>query len=148
MGLAELIGEPRCGAAHSVKQYPPGEWIKGELDEWVLLVQGNGAVKNRMRCTICYRTSSDVPNITIIDWLRSGLLQGFPAETIERQRNNYPECVVMDCVSDGMEFHHFAPRNTFGVDCDRWPVLPLCRTHHVEWHQRMDGYRWMSRGAA
>lgn len=47
------------------------------------------------------------------------------------------KCIV--CGAEGpVEVHHFAPQALF-TDAERWPVAHLCHTHHVEWHQVMDG---------
>lgn len=54
-------------------------------------------------------------------------------------------CCVRGCADTDTEYHHFAPYNTFANDADNWPCLPVCRTHHREWHMRMDGYRWHAR---
>ena len=32
------------------------------------------------------------------------------------------------------ELHHTAPRQFFGDDCDRWPLVWLCRPCHDRWH--------------
>lgn len=42
---------------------------------------------------------------------------------------------------DGVELHHWAPRNTFS-DADAWPTAWLCRLCHHHWHNKMDGYQW------
>jgi hypothetical protein len=59
-----------------------------------------------------------------------------------RPPNVYEPCSVRGCPQPGQEWHHFAPRNTFGEEAELWPVMPLCVGHHREWHTRMDGYRW------
>jgi hypothetical protein len=74
----------------------------------------------------------------------------YPAD-IRYQDNSihatYAACSVESCDEPGMEYHHFAPVNTFGWrEANRWPLLPLCKEHHRFWHQTMDGYRWHARG--
>lgn len=45
-----------------------------------------------------------------------------------------PPCVV--CGSrTGTEYHHFAPRFLFGIDCERWPGAMLCLNCHLLWHK-------------
>lgn len=42
---------------------------------------------------------------------------------------------------DGVELHHYAPRNTF-PDADNWATGYLCRPCHHLWHRTMNGYLW------
>ena len=42
---------------------------------------------------------------------------------------------------DGVELHHYAPRNTF-PDADNWATGHLCRPCHQLWHRTMNGYLW------
>lgn len=42
---------------------------------------------------------------------------------------------------DGVELHHYAPRNTF-PDPGNWATGHLCRPCHHLWHRTMDGYLW------
>lgn len=32
------------------------------------------------------------------------------------------------------EVHHVAPRQYFGDECEKWPILYLCRPCHEAWH--------------
>lgn len=63
---------------------------------------------------------------------------------IDDYRENNPPCSV--CDKSGTEYHHFAPRNVFGAEADRWPGAWLCVKHHREWHDRMSGYSYSSKG--
>jgi hypothetical protein len=36
-----------------------------------------------------------------------------------------------------LENHHLAPREHFGVECERWPQIEICRTCHERWHRLM-----------
>ena len=38
---------------------------------------------------------------------------------------------------EGVELHHWAPRELFGDDRDFWPTGWLCPKHHEEWHAIM-----------
>ena len=40
--------------------------------------------------------------------------------------------------TEGVEYHHYAPKELFGNDCNNWPIGPLCITCHVLWHQTMN----------
>lgn len=45
-------------------------------------------------------------------------------------------CAYTGCDNIGSERHHYGPRAVFGDEADNWPVGPLCRPHHQEWHRR------------
>lgn len=146
MSVYDLIAPKQCPRRHSIKTYaanPAGEWVRGDDEAFGLLIQGNGTVKYRLRCNHCGHRSSDIPRAQVTAW---GLLN---VEWVEaKEPTQYPPCSVESCPEQGREWHHFAPRNTFGDTADNWPVLPLCTSHHREWHTRMDGYRWHRRAAA
>lgn len=93
----------------------------------------------KLRCRRCGTTGGPVGRTLLESW-------GYTPDDIEWHQTNeareYEPCSVGKCQTTPTEYHHFAPRNTFGDQADEWPYLPLCRPHHVEWHQRMDGYRW------
>lgn len=44
-------------------------------------------------------------------------------------------CAV--CKSRNVELHHWAPKQLFGDDAERWPKDYLCIPCHNEWHKRM-----------
>lgn len=137
--------QPRCPEAHAAPAPESRAWARGTNDELGLLTQGNGVVQYRFRCRTCGTESGSVPR-RIGDTLTQ---HGEPlAWHRVAEAADYPPCSVRGCTSDGREWHHFAPRNTFTDDADDWPVLPLCRPHHVEWHRRMDGYRWNRKAVA
>lgn len=46
-------------------------------------------------------------------------------------------CSVRGCGSRCAENHHWAPKEHFGDEAERWPQDPLCVAHHQEWHRRM-----------
>lgn len=148
MSIGDLIV---CPATHAVKTYTDGvgTWTRGTDNVWFQYVQGNGGKKYRFRCLLCGRKSGDVPHDLIKQWIREGVIGARDlAPPVTRAPRTYPDCSYAGCTATITEQHHFAPRNTFGSDADSWPVLPLCREHHTQWHQRMDGYRWHMRGAA
>ena len=118
-------------------------WTRGENEALGILIQGNGVLKYRTRCRECQKESTDLPNDVFNKWLAGDQVVWMR----KREPNDYPGCSVLRCPEQGTEWHHFAPRNTFTDDADSWPVLPLCRPHHVEWHTRMDGYRWHAKAA-
>lgn len=48
-----------------------------------------------------------------------------------------PLCEV--CQGDqGVELHHWAPRQIFADEADQWPTSWLCRQHHREWHRKIN----------
>ena len=51
-----------------------------------------------------------------------------------------PPCSYSGCTETQTQMHHIAPRSIF-EDADRYPVVPLCRAHHVAWHQRLDAWK-------
>lgn len=129
------------GCVHAAKKY--GCWTRGTRDEYGLLVKADGRISHRIRCIACGRLSSDVPLNQIKAWGIEDI-----TFTDIRPAGQYDACVVVGCEKPGVDEHHFAPRNTFGEEADSWPTAALCRKHHVEWHQRMDGYRWHRQAAA
>jgi hypothetical protein len=141
--LRELIA---CPHTHTRKDYTDGvgTWIRGSAATFGVLVQGDGRAKYRARCEACGLVSTDIPVATLREWGGADLIEW----SIERPGNDYEACSVLGCDSAGVEWHHFAPRNTFGSDADLWPVLPLCHGHHAEWHARMDGYKRNAKAAA
>ena len=111
-------------------------WAVGTAQEdTVVVIQANGVRAIKRACRWCRNVSSAVPlafALEHFDPLGPVVVVARPGEDV---------CVHEECQSTEVEWHHFAPRNTFD-DADNWPVLPLCRDHHIEWHRRMDGYRW------
>lgn len=139
--------DPRdtCPERHAVKNRDTGTWQRGTDDALGYIIQGNGILSYRLTCRTCGTRSSSVPKTVAEHLVRNGT----PIEwTQVNQPRSKPGCAVTGCTDPGVDNHHFAPRNTFGAEAEAWPVLPLCRRHHVEWHQRMDGYRWHARRTA
>lgn len=137
-----------CPKRHSRKVYTTpdhGEWQRGEDEDLGIVVLGNGRPQLRMRCRTCGATSGALPYALIGPW---GLKISDVAWERVNKRAEYEPCSVRGCQSKETEYHHFAPYNTFGREADDWPVMPLCREHHVEWHRRMNGYQWNRRSVA
>lgn len=123
-----------------------GQWLIPEYEQLGMVITSNGMIQYRTRCTICQRDTSAVLPSKVAKML---VAQGRQFEwTRTNPPRDLPKCVHRKCEEKAEEWHHFAPRNTFGVDADDWPVEPLCRTHHREWHDRMDGYRTNQKGVA
>lgn len=131
-----------CTAQHSTSD--GHTWTRGEDEALGVIICADGRPMYKMLCRRCETKSSPVSTKLLDAW-------SLTPDDIEWQQLNearqYEPCVVARCETTPTEYHHFAPRNTFGPDADSWPYLPLCRTHHVEWHERMDGYRWHRKGA-
>lgn len=137
-----LRGLVECSLRHSKKTYDMKSgwfgWVRGDNEDFGILIQGNGRGKYRMQCRNCGHRSSDIPRAIIQAW---GLIDK-PFDWVDiKPTNTYEPCSYSGCDTPETEYHHFAPRNTFSDDADNWPVLPLCVKHHREWHNRMDGYR-------
>ena len=49
-------------------------------------------------------------------------------------------CSYSGCTETRTQMHHVAPRSIF-KDADSYPVVPLCRAHHVALHQRLDAWK-------
>src|SRR5690625_1968288 len=134
----------QCPFEHSTP-IPPDEWRRGMDEALGVIICADGRPMYKMRCRSCQTVGGPVGRKQLELW-------GLSPDNIEwTQRNEaheYDPCVVASCGRTPTEYHHFAPRNTFGADADEWPCLPLCRFHHAEWHRRMDGYRWNAKGVA
>lgn len=125
----------RCYRRHVRRE--TGEWKQGDNDSYGIVIQHNGVVQLKARCRDCGKAVGPLPHAIGVQWKVWDRL-----EWCKRNERawDYPPCSYYGCPEDGVDDHHFAPRNTFGLDADNWPCLPLCKKHHVEWHQRMDGY--------
>lgn len=133
----------QCLQRHTAKAN--GLWSRGDDETPGLVICGNGAQQVKMQCNACGHRSSPLPYKLIRAW---GIQREDIGWTKQNETIEYPPCVYDGCETVPTEIHHFAPRNTFGDEADLWPVAPLCREHHVEWHRRMDGYRWQRAGVA
>lgn len=124
-----------CPYSHAGKV--DGKWWKGEYDEFGLIYLSSGVMQVKARCLECNARSGAIPQDVYTRW---GVEPSdLPVWTPPRTDIT---CVVTGCETPGHEYHHFAPSAVFGEDAWLWPCLPLCQPHHVEWHQRMNGYRW------
>lgn len=133
-----------CPEEHAEKLH--GLWRRGTNNSLGVVVQSNGRPIWKLVCRYCGQTSSALPVALVVGaW-------GFAEHDIEWQRENdpydaHPPCERLGCTAAVTEYHHFAPYNTFPMEADQWPTAYLCREHHIEWHRRMDGYRWHRRTA-
>lgn len=112
-------------------------WVLGKGERTEVIIH-RGGIQVKRRCITCNTIVGPIPKQAVWEWfgdLGTPLIRAGYNEA-------YPDCSHRNCTEPGVDYHHFAPWNTFGSDADNWPVMPLCRSHHVEWHQRMDGYRW------
>lgn len=96
----------------------------------------SGALQVFDWCTVCERIIHHAEKLWI-PHTQAGDIENLPILNDYRPQN--PPCVV--CGGSGTEEHHWAPRNIFGEDANMWPMSYLCRMHHTEWHDRMDGYK-------
>jgi len=66
---------------------------------------------------------------------------------IEAGDNDVIYCIV--CDNPHIEWHHIAPQHLaaqFAPDWQDWPVIPLCKRHHKQWHDILTPN--MSRGGS
>lgn len=114
-------------------------WSRGDNESLGVIIGADGRPQYKLRCRTCNTSGSAIGRSLLEAW-------GYSPDDLEWYQVNearvYDPCSVKDCTVTPTEYHHFAPKNTFGDQADAWPYLPLCRPHHVEWHERMDGYRW------
>lgn len=120
-------------------------WIRGANEAVEQIICADGREQFKMRCRTCKTASGPISPATLNAW---GLNRRHIELVRRTEPTEYAPCSYRGCTTTPTEYHHFAPRNTFGDDADAWPCLPLCREHHVDWHQRMDGYRWHRKAAA
>lgn len=101
-------------------------------------IKSNGAINYELVCTVngCRFTSSPIPARAA-----ESLIAKLP-NLADRHSESTHVCCYAGCTSTQVEWHHFAPSNTFGAEADNFPIQPLCRAHHQHWHQLMDGYQW------
>lgn len=106
-------------------------------------IKVNGAVNYELVCTTtgCRFKSSPIPSAAA-----PHLVNKLPVLEDRLAGSVGHVCCYDGCESREIEWHHFAPYNTFGAEADRFPIQPLCRDHHRHWHQTMDGYQWRKAG--
>lgn len=105
-------------------------------------IKSNGVVTYELVCTTegCRFKSSPIPTVSA-----RHLLSKLPLLDTRHTSGMKYTCGYLGCESTEVEWHHYAPRNTFGSECENFPCLPLCRDHHQHWHKTMDGYQWRAR---
>ena len=129
----------QCRYSHA-RKHEGLYWVQGENDEYGVIYLSSGIMQVKARCRWCKGRSGAIPDFVYVRWgIQPADLPVWTPAPVEIT------CVVTGCETPGHEYHHFAPGAIFGDDSARWPCLPLCRPHHVEWHQRMGGYRWGGR---
>lgn len=134
-----------CTAVHAAKLVSIGQWTPGDADQLLgVLITASGIKQYRSWCRRCSTRSDSIPHWIVEGWWAD---QGFRPVWLIDTSDSGPRCAYRGCGLPA-EWHHTAPRNTFGPDAERWPVVPLCPAHHRGWHERMDGYRWHMPGAS
>ena len=130
-----LCDGPHPGKYQGKWRYPVGRTAIRKF------TKANGSINYELLCTVegCRFKTSSIPNV-----MAEPLLAKLPI-LAGRHNNSGRVCSYQGCESTHIEFHHFAPRNTFGLEAENYPIHPLCREHHHHWHQQMDGYRWQQR---
>ena len=109
-------------------------------------IKSNGAVNYELVCMTsgCRFKSSPIPSDAAATLV---IAQKLPVLETRYADKSGHVCCYDGCESTSVEWHHFAPRNTFGGEADRFPIHPLCPDHHRHWHRTMDGYRWTKSSA-
>lgn len=110
-------------------------------DQWVLSVLARYRMANGAVCVsyACPNTRYNKRHF-ISSWIRHDQLriQGIDIDSLALIVDNATvNCSVIGCCELGSEWHHFAPYSVFREHANDWPVLPLCRRHHLEWHRKM-----------
>ena len=102
----------------------------------IVIITPNGSKQVKKRCNKCLRKTGAIRKS---EW--AAVITGTEITEVSERSHKYENCSVRGCTDAGMEYHHFAPVNTFGfTEAERWPVLPLCKSHHRQWHNTMNGY--------
>jgi hypothetical protein len=107
-------------------------WAGHEIIKYVV---ANGTTQYRLRCMCCrYKSTFSIPH---------AMIDAVTAQSAPILRQDTPPKPCARCGStSGSESHHWAPRAIF-KDADLWPSSWLCRTCHMEWHRRMEGYQFI-----
>ena len=98
--------------------------------EYCKVIMSSSEIHITRRCHWC--------KSQIGQWVSKKLLNGIDLDTLpilaDYQLNNEP-CAV--CGALGTELHHWAPKELFPDDYEKWPKAYLCPKHHQEWHIRI-----------
>lgn len=105
----------------------------------------NGAVRAWFRCPEKGHRVRDIKHAAL--WDEYGLA-AIDLPTVPNHANDPIPCEVHGCDSEETELHHFFPRHIRGVEvASLWPVAFLCRKHHAEWHELVEGRNAWRRSA-
>lgn len=132
-----------CDGPHPEKH--DGKWRYPEGRTAIRrFIKANGGISYELVCMTvgCKFKSSPIPSAAA-----PHLTARLPVFEDRYTESNGHVCCYHGCGSTHIEWHHFAPRNTFGREADNYPVAPLCPKHHRQWHATMDGYQWRRRSA-
>lgn len=134
---------PACIFEHPEYNPKLKTWIFPKQNTFELggVIKTNGMLAFKIRCVGCGKTSSELKKTDFLHLCERGIPYTWTRDTYAHADTHV--CQVKGCGSTDIEWHHFAPRNTF-PDADNWPYLPICREHHRQWHLTMDGYRFQA----
>lgn len=99
--------------------------LRERIGLWCLRINPNGNRIATLRCIVCARELRTIGAAKITD-------QHDRLPLWEDKTSNEP-CARCES-TNGVEWHHWAPRHLFD-DYHRWPLSPLCRKCHEEWHR-------------
>lgn len=135
---------PHCILEHADYNPKLKTWIFPPDNTFELggVIKTNGSIAFKVRCVGCGKTSGEIKKADFLYLVERGTPYTWTRDTYAHADSHI--CQVKSCGRTDIEWHHFAPRNTF-PDADEWPYLPLCREHHRLWHVTMDGYRFQAK---
>lgn len=92
---------------------------------------------------ICIHRHGDAPghwtpknDPDLLKWMGNhGYSDHWELET-KSDRRGPERCEV--CSARGVELHHWAPREWFADECEKWPTGYLCPPCHRYWHTKAD----------
>lgn len=87
------------------------------------------------RCDDCHRPNPYGDRGIFIpkEWVRNNLTRQQIATLPIIRADGELKC--RKCGAIGAEWHHWAPKGIFGGEADEWPVDPLCKKCHDQWHR-------------
>jgi len=90
--------------------------------------------------TFCLHCRDCLGHVLPKKWFTKKQLAELRLERTNNPDNSLDECECCHGLAF-CEWHHWAPREFFGEDCERWPTSVLCQECHVLWHRTMNQTR-------
>ena len=136
---------PHCVFTHAEMQADK-TWKFPDANTFQLggVIKSNGQIAYRVRCVGCGKMSGELKKSDFISLIGQGKQYAWTRES--NSNADVGVCQVRGCGSRHTELHHTSPRSVFGEQAEDWPLIYLCKKHHVEFHTKMTGYQWNSKG--